>query len=313
MKKSKWLIPIIVLCAILVVIATCLIYMIVQGLGFSTGRYIETDNGSNIVVVYNSPDVMLNRTNRNIFKNLKTGDKILVVHGATAESYPGQTGVYAIFKLGGGSISDIPQTVIDSLTELGWLNGEDKNITGEDKTSNSQSEPPITNETEHTHEWQYAGENNDCWSTNILYTCSQCNMEQVTHGDFALPNHNWVEEIADDRRTTFSCTRCSEQNTFLSEIKEFSYAKVLEEYKIGDPGVKHENFNIPVASEIKDANDAITKAKFELTIDYDTISVSYDQEADIWCIVFWTLSLDGNCQSVYLQGNGLTCYIVYGE
>ena len=121
MKKSKWLIPIIVLCAILFVIATCLIYMIVQDLGFSTGRYLEANNGSDIMVVDNSPNVMLNRTNRDIFKNLKTGDKILVIHGATAESYPGQTGVYAIFKLGGGSISDIPQAVIDSLTELGWL------------------------------------------------------------------------------------------------------------------------------------------------------------------------------------------------
>ena len=121
MKKSKWLIPVIVIGVILVLMVACFVYMAVQGLGFSTGRYLEADNGSNMMVVYNSPNVMLNRTNRDIFKNLETGDKILVIHGATAESYPAQTGVYAIFKLGGGSISDIPQTVIDSLTELGWL------------------------------------------------------------------------------------------------------------------------------------------------------------------------------------------------
>ena len=121
MKKSKWLIPIIVIGIILVAIIACLVYMIVQGLGFSTGRYLEADNGSNMVVVDNSPEVLLNRTNRDIFKNLETGDKILVIHGAIAESYPAQTGVYAIFKLDSGSVSDIPQAVIDSLTELGWL------------------------------------------------------------------------------------------------------------------------------------------------------------------------------------------------
>ena len=121
MKKSKWLILVIALGVILVLIVACFIYMAVQGLGFSTGRYLEADNGSNMVVVDNSPEVLLNRTNRDIFKNLETGDKILVIHGAIAESYPAQTGVYAIFKLDSGSVSDIPQAVIDSLTELGWL------------------------------------------------------------------------------------------------------------------------------------------------------------------------------------------------
>jgi len=33
----------------------------------------------------------------------------------------------------------------------------------------------------------------------------------------------------------------------------------------------------------------------------------------MWRVDFWTLDMDGNRQSVYLNGNGLTCYIVYGE
>ena len=187
------------------------------------------------------------------------------------------------------------------------------NVIREDKVSDNSSEPPITNNTEHTHEWRYVGENNDCWSTNILYTCSVCNMEQVTHGDFALPNHTWIEETKDDR-TTFSCTRCGKSNTILGEIREFSYAWALEYYKVGDPGVKHEQFNnLNIESEITGAIDAIIRAEFELTIEYDTISVYYDKDADVWCVNFWTLSMDGGCQSVYVQGNGLTCYIVYGE
>ena len=122
MKKSKWLIPVIIIGVILVLTVACFVYMAIHGLGFSTGRYLEADNGSHIMVVNNSPTVMSSSNNRNIFKNLETGDKILVVHGAVAESYPGQTRAHAVFKLGSGSISDIPQNVIDSLTELGWIN-----------------------------------------------------------------------------------------------------------------------------------------------------------------------------------------------
>ena len=125
MKKTKWIIPMLFIGLILVLLITLVIVMIVNGLGFSQGRYLEANNGSEMIVVDNSPTVMLNRTNRDIFKNLDTGDKILVIHGATAESYPARTGAYAVIKLGDGSISDIPKTVIDSLTEIGWL-GEKK-------------------------------------------------------------------------------------------------------------------------------------------------------------------------------------------
>ena len=61
------------------------------------------------------------------------------------------------------------------------------------------------------------------------------------------------------------------------------------------------------------AIDAIIRAKFELTVEYDTISVSQDKDANMWCVDFWTLDIVGGGQSVYLNGNGLTCYIVYGE
>ena len=163
------------------------------------------------------------------------------------------------------------------------------------------------------HNWQVASQEGDCWSTTVTYVCSICNMEQVAHGDSALPYHSWAEET-DEGKTTFSCIRCNESYTFLSEIRTFSYAQALEEYKIGDPGVKHEHFNNwNVESEITGAIDAIVRAKFELTIEYDTISVSYDEISNMWRVDFWTLDLDGNSQSVYINGNGLTCYIVYGE
>lgn len=163
------------------------------------------------------------------------------------------------------------------------------------------------------HIWNYSGEENDCWSTNVIYFCSKCNMRQYIHGDLALPDHIWQEETADGK-TTFTCTRCKESYTFASEIAEFSYAQVLEEYKIGDPGVKHDNFNLGFESDISGAIDAVVRARsFEVTIEYDTIAVSFDKDSDVWCIDFYSLNMDGGCQSVYIKGNGLTCYIVYGE
>ena len=163
------------------------------------------------------------------------------------------------------------------------------------------------------HNWQIVSQENGCWYSIITYDCSKCDMEQTAEADLALPNHSWVEETADEK-TTFSCTRCKESHTYISEIQEFSYAQALEYYKIGDPGVKHDNFNNPaIESEITGAIDAIVRAKFELTIEYDTISVSYDEISNMWRVDFWTLDLDGNSQSIYINGNGLTCYIVYGE
>ena len=122
MRKSKHLLPIIIIGTILAIMALCITIMIAKGLVVSTGRYLEADNGSAMMVSYNSPVVMLNKTERDIFKNLNTGDKILVFHGAVAESYPGQTATYAVFRLQKGSVADISQAVVDSLIELGWLN-----------------------------------------------------------------------------------------------------------------------------------------------------------------------------------------------
>ena len=169
------------------------------------------------------------------------------------------------------------------------------------------------NTTEHTHDWQFKSQTSDCWSTTVTQACSKCGMEQFLHGDSVLPHHSWGEVTADGK-TTFSCTRCAESITFVSEIREFDYAKVLEQYKIGDPGVKHENFKNPeVEREDMRAIDAIIRAKFEVTVEYDTISISQDKDSNMWCVSFWTLNLDGNCQDVYINGKGLTCYIVYGE
>ena len=54
---------------------------------------------------------------------LEDGDRILVLHSGVLTSYPGQAGVYTVFRLGGGSASDIPEGVPEELRDMGWWAG----------------------------------------------------------------------------------------------------------------------------------------------------------------------------------------------
>ncbi len=92
-----------------------------DGLGISTGTVLKTENGTCFLVKESSP-IRLSFVFEDTQKNAsyETGDKLLVIHDGIQESYPAVTGVYFSLKLGGGQEDDIPETVIKSLTQLGW-------------------------------------------------------------------------------------------------------------------------------------------------------------------------------------------------
>ena len=121
MKKKIWLIPVAVIGALLIVFIAFAGIMINKGYGMSQGLYLEGKDVQAMLICENSPIVMSNRTNRELFDDLEVGDEILVIHDGINESYPGQTGAYTIIKLSDGDIANIPQIVIDQLVELGWL------------------------------------------------------------------------------------------------------------------------------------------------------------------------------------------------
>ena len=121
MKKKLKVIFIVLICAVAILLLYFLGIITVKGLGISEGRYLEAKNGVSMIILDNSPIQMSNRTGKNLFDKLDTGDKILVLHDGIAESYPGRTCVYAVFKQEDGTINDISQTVISNLSELGWL------------------------------------------------------------------------------------------------------------------------------------------------------------------------------------------------
>lgn len=121
MKKKKWLIPVAIIVAILVSIIACIGVLLHKGYDVSEGVYLESKDGSAIIVCERTPIKMSNRTNRDLFDSLEIGDKILVIHDGIAESYPARTGAYAIFKINDGVTGAIPPSVIEELMELGWI------------------------------------------------------------------------------------------------------------------------------------------------------------------------------------------------
>ena len=99
MKKKKWLIPVVIAVAIVVLAIAGMGIMVAKGYGISIGRYLEAKNGSAMFVCDNSPIVMSNRTDGELSKKLDIGDKILVIHDGINETYPAGTGVYAVIKI----------------------------------------------------------------------------------------------------------------------------------------------------------------------------------------------------------------------
>ena len=87
----------------------------------TVGRYLQCESGIAMLIDDGTPITMSDRGGGDLFVGLSTGDEILVVHGGIMESYPAQTGVYLVIRLGGGSMADIPQALIESLTEFGFL------------------------------------------------------------------------------------------------------------------------------------------------------------------------------------------------
>ena len=120
-NKKKWIIPVATIVAILVLAITWVGVLISKGYDVSEGVYLETKDGSAIIVCKRTPIKMSNRTNQDLFDNLEIGEKILVIHDGIAESYPARTGAYAVFKRNDGVTGAIPPSVIEEMIALGWI------------------------------------------------------------------------------------------------------------------------------------------------------------------------------------------------
>lgn len=108
----------------------------------------------------------------------------------------------------------------------------------------------------------------------------------------------------------------SGENTELVEshnsIPHFSYAEDTAIYVEGEPGVKTSGFVNTTETEITFENVA-ERAKNECTVEYDSVTTYFDTDECVWKVHFCTDGMVGGDQSVYLDCDGKTVLIVYGE
>lgn len=95
-------------------------------------------------------------------------------------------------------------------------------------------------------------------------------------------------------------------------IPDFSYAEDRAIYAEGEPGVKTSGFVNTSEVEITFENVA-EHAKNECTIEYDSVTIYLDAAECVWKVNFSTSGMLGGDQSVYLDYDGKTVLIVYGE
>lgn len=122
MRKKGIIILMIVLCAA-VLLGGLLFFSLFQA---DTGIYIGADSpfilfdhGSGEPVIMLPP-----KGKESMFSKLSTGDRILIIHNGTMMlSYPAQMNVYFCIRLKKGDASDVPESVMEVLEEMGWLRG----------------------------------------------------------------------------------------------------------------------------------------------------------------------------------------------
>ena len=101
-----------------------------------------------------------------------------------------------------------------------------------------------------------------------------------------------------------------EENTFT--VATFSYEADLANFS-SKPGVETSGFRNIEKSIITGVNQLMELAEDECTIDFDTITMSYDGEADIYKFTFSTEEAEepyNDVQDVYIDKDGITKMIV---
>ena len=97
-----------------------------------------------------------------------------------------------------------------------------------------------------------------------------------------------------------------------NSIPQFSFAEDAAIYVEGEPGVKTSGFVNTTETEITFENVAEC-AQNECTVEYDNVTTYFDTDECVWKVHFCTDGMVGGDQSVYLDCDGKTLLIVYGE
>ncbi len=109
------------------------------------------------------------------------------------------------------------------------------------------------------------------------------------------------------------CNPTMDQESSPTIDKVFDFNSIQEKYTKGIPGVITDNFINGTPSPVCDQDQAIALAKKECTVQYDSTDALYDPTNKIWEVVFYMREWVGGDQEVYIDSNGITQLIVYGE
>lgn len=120
-KKAITVIMIVVV-GLLLVINLGFSFLWANRLTLTTGTYIKTNGGSDMIIMNDSLS-FLHTESENIFSGLQTGDKILIVykHDKTVVLTPGGPVCYFCLRLGKGDLSDIPEKYLEQLRDFGYI------------------------------------------------------------------------------------------------------------------------------------------------------------------------------------------------
>ncbi len=125
MKKKIVVILSTILAIFLLLFAICFVVLgiaLFKGYSVMEGRVLVTNTGYMIIDEDNSPIDMSNRSkNEKLFEGLTNGDKIIIIHDGIQEMFPARTGVYYCKKLADGEYKNLPEQVLVSLIELGYI------------------------------------------------------------------------------------------------------------------------------------------------------------------------------------------------
>lgn len=95
-------------------------------------------------------------------------------------------------------------------------------------------------------------------------------------------------------------------------VESFSYTEDFEYHK-DDAGTKTTGFINTQKTQLEGVLQAVELAKKECTVEYDTISAAFDADLKIYRISFFMDEFLGGDQNVYINQDGITQMIVYGE
>ncbi len=113
----------------------------------------------------------------------------------------------------------------------------------------------------------------------------------------------------------FLCS-CSQENQPTQLNSEtFSYKEVSEyyDYYKNEPGIQTSDFVNNTKNKIKNTEQAVELAKKECTVEYDTIKIDFDEKERIYRVVFYKMDYLGGNQDIYINEDGITQLIVFGE